>query len=70
MSLYQRFGEPITSSRGGPGTTHTATIETIDNDAAASVMTMLDVAGPRPNPGTNITEGLCPAVWCKSTSHA
>jgi hypothetical protein len=59
MSLYQRFGEPITSSRQpGPGTTHTAAVETIDNDTAADALTLVGGVGPRPNPGTHITEAV------------
>lgn len=60
MSLYERFGQPVRASgpRPGPGTTHTAAVETIDNDVAAELTALLGAAGPRPNPGTRVTEAI------------
>ncbi len=55
-SLYEVFGERVehTDPRPPPGTIFTATIETIDNDVASSVSTLLSASIP-PQPGT-ITE--------------
>ena len=55
-SLYRILGHPVAEVESGanPGTRHTASIETIDNDHAVDAFTSLGLGGA-PGPGTERT---------------
>jgi len=58
-SLYRILGHPVAEVESGanPGTRHTASIETIDNDHAAAAFVAVDL-GTSSDPGTGMTHAV------------